>query len=107
MIYYVSQKNETPGSGSKNNPFRTISQAAQIAMPGDTVIIGAGTYREWVNPKNGGTGNNNRIIYRNADGERPVITGAEPLGGWQPFKNTVWRTEVDNSLFGGYNPYSD
>lgn len=107
MIYYVSQKNETPGSGSKNNPFRTISQAAQIAMPGDTVIIGAGTYREWVNPKNGGTGNNNRIIYRNADGERPVITGAEPLGGWQPFKNTVWRTEVDNSLFGGYNPYTD
>ena len=63
MFYYVSQKNAGPGNGSKENPFHTIGQAADVAMPGDTVVISGGTYREWVNPKNGGLGNNQRIAY--------------------------------------------
>lgn len=107
MFYYVSQKNAAPGDGTKENPFRTIGQAADVAMPGDTVIIGSGTYREWVNPKNGGLGNNQRITYINAEGEHPVISGAEVIGGWTPLEGDVWRTEVDNALFCGYNPYAD
>ena len=107
MFYYVSQKNAGPGNGSKENPFHTIGQAADVAMPGDTVVIGGGTYREWVNPKNGGLGNNQRIAYVNAEGEHPVISGAEVIGGWAPFEGNVWRTEVDNTLFGEYNPYAD
>ena len=107
MFYYVSQKNAGPGDGSRENPFRTIGQAADVAMPGDTIVIGGGTYREWVNPKNGGLGNNQRIVYINAEGEHPVISGAEVIGGWAPFEGGVWRTEVDNTLFGEYNPYAD
>lgn len=107
MFYYVSQKNAAPGDGTKENPFRTIGQAADIAMPGDTVIIGGGTYREWVNPKNGGLGNNQRITYINAEGEHPVISGAEIIEGWTPFEGDVWRTEVNNAMFCGYNPYAD
>ena len=83
MIYYVSQKNKTPGTGTKDDPFRTIGQAARIAMPGDTVLIGEGVYREWVDPQNGGLGNNQRITYLAAKGERPVISGAEIIGGWK------------------------
>lgn len=107
MFYYVSQKNTVPGDGTKENPFRTIGQAADVAMPGDTVVIGSGTYREWVNPKNGGLGNNQRITYINAEGEHPVISGAEVIGGWTPLEGDVWRTEVDNTLFDEYNPYAD
>ena len=44
MIYYVSQKNVYSGNGTKENPFQSIGQAAQIAKAGDTVIIGDGIY---------------------------------------------------------------
>ena len=107
MIYYVSQKNKAPGTGTKNDPFRTIGQAARIAMPGDTVLIGGGIYREWVDPKNGGLGNNQRITYLAAKGERPVISGAEIIDGWKREKENVWSASVDNALFAGRNPYEE
>ncbi|MCI5647882.1 MAG: right-handed parallel beta-helix repeat-containing protein [Fusicatenibacter sp.] len=107
MIYYVSQKNQKCGSGTADDPFWTISQAAQLAQPGDTIIIGEGIYREWVDPKNGGSGNNQRIIYRNAERETPVISGAEIVKDWTCQQGTVWKAIVPNSLFGTYNPYSD
>ena len=36
--------------GTKDHPFRTISKAALLAMPGDRVIVHEGEYREWVKP---------------------------------------------------------
>lgn len=107
MIYYVAQENTAAGDGSRENPFHSIGQAAEIAVHGDTVIIGDGVYREWVSPKNGGISDTERITYTAADGAHPVISGAEIISGWTPYKNNVWRTEVDNSLFGDYNPYTD
>ncbi|MGN0534700.1 MAG: right-handed parallel beta-helix repeat-containing protein [Eubacterium sp.] len=106
MIYYVSQGNTLQGDGTKDNPFCTISQAADIAIAGDTVVIGDGVYREWVSPKNGGEDEKCRITYINADGAEPVISGAEVIDGWKPYKNSVWYTEIENSLFGEYNPYA-
>lgn len=107
MFYYVSQKNVTLGDGTKENPFQTINQAAQAAKAGDTVIIGDGIYREWVDPVHGGTGFNHRITYTNAENEHPVISGAEIVTGWEFDKGNVWKVTVENSMFGGYNPYSD
>ncbi|MGN0538812.1 MAG: right-handed parallel beta-helix repeat-containing protein [Candidatus Fimenecus sp.] len=107
MIYYVSQKNNASGNGTEENPFSTISRAAEIAVAGDTVIIGDGVYREWVSPENGGISDEERITYTAADGAHPVISGAEIIRGWEPYKNNVWRTQVDNSLFRDYNPYTD
>ncbi len=46
MFYYVSQKNAGPGDGSRENPFRTIGQAADVAMPGDTIVIVNGSIRK-------------------------------------------------------------
>jgi len=37
--------------GSAGRPFRTISRAAELALPGDTVMVHAGEYREWVRPR--------------------------------------------------------
>lgn len=91
MFYYVSQKNASAGTGTKGDPFQTIGQAARVAKAGDTVVIGEGVYREWVDPQYGGADNNRRITYINAAGEHPVISGAEPLGGWQPYEGAVWR----------------
>lgn len=104
--FYISQKNNQFGDGTKENPFQTISQAAEIAMPGDTIIIDDGIYREWVNPRNGGFGNNQRITYKNAEGAHPVISGAEIISDWELYENNVWYTKVNNAIFNGYNPYT-
>ena len=46
MIRYVDCAASHPGDGSKNCPFRTISQAAAVAQPGDEVLVAPGVYRE-------------------------------------------------------------
>ena len=52
MKYYVSASVYRSGDGSEKYPFKTIREAAKFAMPGDEVIVGAGTYHEYVDPEN-------------------------------------------------------
>lgn len=47
---HVSPKGNDSNPGTAASPLRTISKAARTAMPGDEIIVHAGTYREWVNP---------------------------------------------------------
>ena len=63
MIYYVNQAAPREGNGSKERPFRHISDAAYLAQPGDEVLVYPGVYREQVSPRHGGT-EDNRITYR-------------------------------------------
>ena len=103
--YYVSCKNTRPGNGSSENPFQTIGQAARIARSGDTVIVGGGVYREWVDPLYGGISDRERIVYRAADGEKPVVSGAEVVGNWHRDADGVWTAVIDNRLLGEVNPF--
>ena len=107
MVYYVSGENVQKGMGTKNNPFQTIGQAADIARAGDRIVIGKGIYREWVDPKYGGLSDEERVTYINAKGETPVISGAEVLKGWEHTSDGLWKKEIGNALFGDYNPFSD
>ena len=68
-------------AGTAAAPFRTVSKAADLAVPGDTVVVHAGTYREWVQPRNSGT-KDAPITYQAAPGEKVVITGADLMTGW-------------------------
>ncbi len=104
MIYYVNAASKTEGNGSKEVPFKTIQAAADCAVPGDEVIVAPGIYREWVNPKKGGT-EDKRIVYRS---EKPLaahITGAEELKDWKKVEGNVYTARVSNKIFGEYNPY--
>ena len=47
---HVAKTGDDQGRGTMDKPFLTISRAARLAMPGDTIIVHAGTYREWVKP---------------------------------------------------------
>lgn len=93
-------------SGTLKSPFKTITKAASIAKAGDTVIVHEGTYREWVKPQYGGTDKLHRITYAAADGEAVTIKGSEIIRNWEKNGDGVWKTIIDNSMFGSYNPYS-
>ncbi|MCI8623372.1 MAG: hypothetical protein HFG26_06870 [Provencibacterium sp.] len=106
MIYYVAANAPADGCGSKDHPFRTISEAALVALPGDEVLVSPGIYREYVNPLRGGTDEGNRITYRSQEALGAVITGAEPVKNWVLYEGNVWKARIPNSLFGDYNPYT-
>ncbi|MBQ9612456.1 MAG: right-handed parallel beta-helix repeat-containing protein [Lachnospiraceae bacterium] len=105
MKYYVDRKAAAKGDGSQQSPFQTINEAAQVAMPGDEVVVFPGIYREWVDPRNAGTGEQ-RIVYRSVVPLKAVISGAEPVESWTQFEGDVWKTEIDNAVFTDRNPYT-
>jgi hypothetical protein len=77
-----------------------------VAVPGDTVLVHGGVYREWVKPAHAGLSDTRRITYRAAPGQRVVIKGSEVVSTWVPEGRGVWRAELDNSLFGEFNPFA-
>ncbi len=105
MIFHVSTNGCDSFCGTQDKPFRTISKAASVAMPGDTVKVHAGVYREWVSPANGGT-EDHRIVYESAGDGEAVISGAEVVTDWTDEGDGVWRTRVLNSIFTYRNPFA-
>jgi len=103
---HVAEAGSDSGSGTEARPYRTINRAASVAQPGDTVLVHAGTYREWVKPPRGGTGENERIVYRAAPGEAVFIKGSERVTFWTHEGGGVWKGELPGAFFGDYNPYA-
>ena len=106
-VFHVAKTGSDVADGSEAHPFRTINRAAVAAQPGDTVMVHAGEYREWVRPRRGGRSDHRRITYQAAPGEHVVIKGSERVTGWAPVSGTVWSVSVPNSLFGSFNPYAE
>lgn len=105
MLYYVSASAPRGGDGTKEKPFKQISEAAKIALPGDEVVVAPGVYREYVDPANAGT-EENPIVYRSEVMGQAVITGAEPVKNWVHYQGDVWVARIPNGIFGNYNPYT-
>lgn len=113
-VLHVSTSGSDSADGSAGSPFRTINRAAQATEPGDTVLVHAGVYREWVNPPRGGTAEA-PITFQPALGpdgrfEPVTISGAELVTGWRPHpgaEGRVWVAEVPNALFGELNPFAE
>ena len=105
MIRYVDCSAACPGDGSAQHPFKTISQAAAVAMPGDEVVVAPGVYREDVSPRFAGT-QRQPIVYRSAVPRAATITGAERMTLWKQFQGDVWLLTVPNTFFGKTNPYT-
>ncbi|MBQ4199323.1 MAG: carbohydrate-binding protein [Kiritimatiellae bacterium] len=104
--YFVSPSGCDGADGSSTKPWRTIQHAADVAVAGDVVTIRGGTYREWVKPANAGR-KGAPITYRAADGEKVVVTGADPVKGWTKRHDGLWTVRLDYDSFGGMNPFTD
>ena len=105
MIYYVSAKVFRSGDGTKEHPFKSISEAAGLAKPGDEVCVMPGVYREYVDPVNAGLPDK-RIVYRSEKPLEAVITGAEVVKNWKKHEGDTWVSRIGNGIFGEYNPYT-
>ena len=100
----------TPGasdtnSGTAAKPLKTIQAGADRAEPGDTILVHAGTYREWVAPRRGGISEQKRIVYKAAKGETVYIKGSDRITNWRKQPGGLWMASIDNARFGDYNPY--
>ena len=117
-VYHVSQNHPEAtdqNPGTEALPFKTISRAAQVLEPGQKVIIHAGTYREQITPRSGGTSEAKMIGYESAAGEKVTVKGSkeimvvwepslEPAG--QPFSLKLWQCTLPDQLFNGeINPF--
>ena len=105
MKYYVDSKSLNGGDGTIEHPFGKIQDAANIALPGDEIIVAPGIYRENVNPVNSGTVDH-RITYRSENKKAAIISGAEEVKSWELHDGNVWKAKIPNALFGECNPFT-
>lgn len=54
-VHYVSPSGSDTNSGTATSRFKSISHAMDVSGPGDTVIVGDGTYQESLTPHISGT----------------------------------------------------
>src|SRR4051812_11209185 len=92
--------------GTESRPFRTISAAAAVAKPGDTVRVAAGVYRERVDPPRGGV-DGQPIRYVGSGDGRAGGTGSDAASDWEHVEGDVWRYQIRSARFGSFNPYVD
>src|ERR671938_1260563 len=95
-VFHVAKMGSDVADGCEASPFLTINRAAAVAQPGDTIVVHAGEYREWVQPQHGGLSDQRRITYQAAAGEHVVIKGSERVTQWEPAGGSVWRAWVPN-----------
>lgn len=104
---HVGTGGDDVNTGAADSRLRTIQRAADLAKPGDVVIVHGGVYRERISPPRGGTSDAERIIYRAAEGEKVEIKGSEVVTNWTRVEGDVWNAVIPNSFFGSFNPYAD
>jgi len=82
--YFVAQSRagaSDANPGTAQRPFLTISAAAKVAGPGDTVTIISGVYRESVILRRGGEAGR-PVVYQAAPGAEALIKGSELVTNW-------------------------
>jgi hypothetical protein len=92
--------NSNPGTLAR--PFQTIQQAANVAKPGDTVLIRGGTYYETVTPPRSGLPGKT-INFEVYDGESVTIDGANPITGWTHYSGSIYEASQSWDLGEGNN----
>ncbi len=72
---YVATNGEDSNPGTIEKPLRTIQHAADVAKPGDTVNVRAGSYCQQLAVKVSGNAEQGFITFRSQPGEKAVLDG--------------------------------
>lgn len=87
-ILYVSPRGDDRHNAlSPEQPFATISAAAEVVEPGDLVLVRGGTYFEHVHLDTAGT-SEKPIVFRAAPDETAVVTYGGRPEGWERDERT-------------------
>lgn len=73
--YAVSPAGTDDADGSTTRPWRTLGHALERLRPGDTLVVGAGTYEEDLDPDLTSGRPDARITVTGEDGAWPVVKG--------------------------------
>ena len=96
--YYVaadSPQATDANPGTEAAPFKTVGQACAVARPGDTVVLGGGTYRETLRPRQSGAAGR-PIRFVALPGEQVTLSGANVLTGvWQQHQGSIYRLQTN------------
>lgn len=100
--YFVSIHGSDEAPGTRDLPFRTLGHAAGVAKAGDTVVIRGGIYRETLTMRHSGA-QSHPSTFMAEDGERVIITGADLVEGFQPYRGAILRAKIPAALDQGFN----
>jgi hypothetical protein len=120
--YYVDNGNPNASdnnAGTQEQPFLTISKAAEVLQPGERVVINSGVYREQVRPRQGGSGADKLISYEAAPGAKVIVkgsvlaskdewqnsTGHRARTGTSENQPAIFQYDLEGIDFKGYNPF--
>lgn len=98
---FVDQQNPAcsdTGPGSAGTPFCTISRAAKVVLAGQSVQVGAGTYREQVYPAKSGT-EAAPIAFVAVSGAPVVVTGGATGSGFK-LSTRSWISVIGFTVIG-------
>jgi hypothetical protein len=99
QTYYVSNNGSDDNPGSRHLPLKTISKAAEVAQPGDTVFVLEGIYRERVAPARGGTATQ-PIVYMGEPGKQVFIRGSDIYDKtWNAHSGNVYAADLNEMQF--------
>lgn len=104
-LIHVAKNGSDYGLGTETLPFLTIDKAASVALPGDSVIVHEGIYREQITHINSGLSEARRITFKAADNEKVVIKGSEEIKNWEHVEQNIWKVDIDNQFFNHFNPF--
>jgi parallel beta-helix repeat protein len=91
VTYYVSPSGSNSNAGtSAGVPLKTINRALEKVVPGDTVYLRGGTYREQVEVKKPGAAGK-PVVITAYPGEVPVIKGSDVVTGWVHHSGAIWK----------------
>ena len=101
--YYVSPAGDDANTGTTEaEAMRTIQAGVDELQPGDTLLIRGGTYRESVTFQRGGE-EGRPVTARPYEGEEVLVTGCDPVAGWERHEGDIWRAEMPWTVGLGMN----
>ncbi|MGA8220504.1 MAG: right-handed parallel beta-helix repeat-containing protein [Candidatus Acidiferrales bacterium] len=103
MDFYVSPQGNDAGDGSRHRPWATISHAGLAAVPGSTVHVSPGVYREAVVTTASGTPTARIVYISDEKWKAQIVPSSRAVFTW---KNTgdysdIIEFEIGGSLCGG------
>ncbi len=98
--WYIDGRSPIGGDGSVERPFQTISEAAELAEPGDVCRIRGGVYREKVRPRISGEADRPITFLPWSIEDDVVVTGLDFVAGedWKRIDENRFSASVSMHL---------